>query len=309
VVNYIHTDHLTGSNILTDSSNNIYETLDYFPFGTARIDTHMAALDDQRKFADSEYDSTTSLNYMKARYYDANLGRFTSEDPAFLAVGDTSLQAITKLELTEYLKNPQQLNSYSYVANNPLKYVDPNGQFLSIITDIAFIAYDLHDLSKTMSNHGNVLNSAIFLGIDVVSAAIPGVPTGASELLRGADVAVHAAEGVKDATQIGEKLTSNQIGKIGEQKLAEIVGSGTEHAPFNTSQGKRYVDRLTDTGIHESKNGYVTATKGNLLQASKDAEISQKTGLMPTWHLFQGGSRNLMDSLAGMGIKVIDYSK
>ena len=52
----------------------------------------------------------TGLYYYNARYYDPTIGRFIS--------ADTIVPDPTK---------PQALNRYSYVLNNPLKYVDPTG--------------------------------------------------------------------------------------------------------------------------------------------------------------------------------------
>jgi uncharacterized protein RhaS with RHS repeats len=47
------------------------------------------------------------LQYSRARWYDATLGRFISEDPIGFAGGDVNL--------------------YGYVGNNPLRFVDPSG--------------------------------------------------------------------------------------------------------------------------------------------------------------------------------------
>ncbi|WP_435274754.1 RHS repeat-associated core domain-containing protein [Psychrobium sp. nBUS_13] len=56
------------------------------------------------------YDNDLELIYMQARYYDPVIGRFYSNDPVgFTGEVDT-------------------FNRYSYVANNPYKYVDPDGQ-------------------------------------------------------------------------------------------------------------------------------------------------------------------------------------
>lgn len=33
---------------------------------------------------------------------------------------------------TERLKNPQQLNVYAYVANTPLRFIDPTGEILTL---------------------------------------------------------------------------------------------------------------------------------------------------------------------------------
>jgi RHS repeat-associated protein len=52
----------------------------------------------------------TGLYYYGARYYDPTIGRFISPDTVVQNPG-----------------NPQTLNRYSYVVNNPLKYTDPTG--------------------------------------------------------------------------------------------------------------------------------------------------------------------------------------
>jgi RHS repeat-associated protein len=142
----IHGDHLGGSNVVTDANGDVVEVADYYPYGTERIAT--GGFEEQRKFAGTEYDSGTGLNYMGARYYAGGKGRFLSEDPAFLELGgpsfgakvseqslrgmgqllDTSARKNPNEKLLEmYLLNPQLLNSYSYVVNNPLKYRDEDG--------------------------------------------------------------------------------------------------------------------------------------------------------------------------------------
>ncbi|MBN2086711.1 RHS repeat-associated core domain-containing protein, partial [Candidatus Peregrinibacteria bacterium] len=62
-----------------------------------------------------ERDEETDLYYYGARYYNPDIGRFTSLDPWS---GD--------------IKDPQSLNKYSYVRNNPLKYVDPSGEIVEV---------------------------------------------------------------------------------------------------------------------------------------------------------------------------------
>ena len=73
-------------------------------------------------YAGQEYDTDTGLSYMNARYYNGKTGRFMSQDPIFISVGFD-------------LSDPQSLNSYAYARNNPLRYIDPNGEwFKEVIT-------------------------------------------------------------------------------------------------------------------------------------------------------------------------------
>jgi RHS repeat-associated protein len=61
------------------------------------------------------------LDYFGARYYSAPLGRFTSPDPLYIEA--------------RRLADPQQLNLYAYVRNNPLKLVDPTGMYIEFDCD------------------------------------------------------------------------------------------------------------------------------------------------------------------------------
>ncbi|MDB4940249.1 MAG: hypothetical protein JWO40_674 [Candidatus Doudnabacteria bacterium] len=130
VVHSTATDNLTGSNITTNSSDVQEELLDYLPFGSVRIDQKAGSYGDQRQYAGSELDTDSGLNYMNARYYDSIIGRFVSEDSAFLALGNTSLlMAMIGSDTQSYLADPQSLNSYSYGRNNPLLFRDPTGRW------------------------------------------------------------------------------------------------------------------------------------------------------------------------------------
>lgn len=151
----IHTDHLTGSNVITNSSQSIDELIDYYSFGSIRIDTQNGSHNEKRKHTGHMYDLGTGLTYANARYYDSTLGRWLSQDPMFLLIGmkefsytwnenwrrkkpDADFNLINyqpkiandddRLILIEFLSSPQQLNSYGYVTNNPLLYIDPTGK-------------------------------------------------------------------------------------------------------------------------------------------------------------------------------------
>jgi RHS repeat-associated protein len=64
-------------------------------------------------YTGQEWDAETGLYYFGARYYNPIIGRFITEDPI---AGLASL--------------PQSLNPYAYCLNDPLNYVDPEGEFV-----------------------------------------------------------------------------------------------------------------------------------------------------------------------------------
>lgn len=62
-------------------------------------------------------DPVYARSYFGARYYEAQAGRFTTIDPVYT--------------WQENLEDPQRWNRYAYVRNNPLKYTDPTGLYIS----------------------------------------------------------------------------------------------------------------------------------------------------------------------------------
>lgn len=112
-LSYPTTNHLGSLQKITNASGAITEVTDYYAFGSERLHT---GSNSKRRYIGEEYDSTTGLNYLNARYYDGNKGRFISQDPSFWSP-------------QKFLTNPQSMNSYSYANNNPIANKDPLGLF------------------------------------------------------------------------------------------------------------------------------------------------------------------------------------
>jgi RHS repeat-associated protein len=117
-VNYIHRDHLGSSTVVTDDQGNLIEESEYYPYGQLSSGGYEVKYGYTGQEKDWE---GNQLNYYGARYYDAQLGRFTQPDSMLPNPYD-----------------PQQINRYAYVRNNPIKYVDPSGNIL--ITAVLIVA-------------------------------------------------------------------------------------------------------------------------------------------------------------------------
>ncbi len=103
---------------------------DYAPFGEelfngARTTAmgYAAADSTRQKFTSKEHDNETGLDYFGARYFASTQGRFTSTDPIIMA--------------PERVLDPQQINFYAYTRNNPLRFVDPDGETINEPTGLS----------------------------------------------------------------------------------------------------------------------------------------------------------------------------
>ena len=115
VINLVFTDHLGSSSLVTNEDGEIVAVYDYYPYGDDRIADEMGA-EVHNRFTGQELDEETDLHYYGARYYAAALAKFTQPDPAVLN------------DVVSLLSDPQSLNYYSYVGNNPIRYNDPTGE-------------------------------------------------------------------------------------------------------------------------------------------------------------------------------------
>ena len=80
-----------------------------------------------------EIDGESGNNYFGVRYYASSMGRFMSPDPYNPILIKQGMEAgglpadASQSFFNGFLEDPQNLNKYSYVRNNPLKLIDPTG--------------------------------------------------------------------------------------------------------------------------------------------------------------------------------------
>ena len=106
------------------------ETVEYMPFGGMRQHGGSEVVSDY-KFTDQELDNESGLYNYDARLYDPVIGRFASPDPHCspnLYSQQTGEAKSNRFNCQRFFFTPQNLNRYSYVLNNPLKYIDPTGK-------------------------------------------------------------------------------------------------------------------------------------------------------------------------------------
>ena len=120
---WLVSDQLGTPRMIFDQSGSLANMSrhDYLPFGEelgagvggrTQAQGYSASDGVRQHFSQKERDNETGLAYSINRYYSSTQGRFTSVDP---------------LGASAIVSDPQSFNRYTYVLNNPLKYVDPNG--------------------------------------------------------------------------------------------------------------------------------------------------------------------------------------
>ena len=260
-VEYYHLDALGSVRAVTDEQGDVIERHDYLPYGE---EWNAAPSNNSKKFTGKERDEETGFDYFGARYYESQLARFTTIDPA--------------LTFADNRVDPQRWNRYAYVRNNPLRYVDPDGKILETPWDIFNITLGLASLGANVAvgNVGGAAADAVGLAIDVAAAVVPGVPGGAGSALR----AMRGADKARDLIAI-----NRASGKAAEVKVAaELVAEGKtilgQQVCCRTSQGRRFIDVLTKDKVGsvaavEVKSGNATRS---VLQRTKDAEIAVGRG-------------------------------
>ena len=117
---YITADHLGSTRVVTKADGTVRARYDFLPFGEeiaasigGRSGAGYVTDSTRQKFTGHERDSESGLDFAQARYCSSATGRFMSPDPL--------LQSAIN-------NDPQTWNRYTYVQNNPLRYIDPDGK-------------------------------------------------------------------------------------------------------------------------------------------------------------------------------------
>ncbi len=110
---YTTNDHLGSPRINTDATGQVISRHDYHPFGEEIARTGYGSDTIRKQFTGYERDNESELDFAEARMYNPMHGRFTAVDPVFESIVPSM---------------PQSMNRYTYVLNNPLLFIDPDGE-------------------------------------------------------------------------------------------------------------------------------------------------------------------------------------
>jgi len=184
----------------------------------------------ESRYTGKERDTETGLDYFGARYYASNMGRYLSPDWA------------AKQEPVPYAKlgDPQTLNLYSYVQNNPLSRWDDDGhETQTYYGNPSYAAQQANDkhISATewkvwggvalgvgalsgASEIGAGVRSLWALGARTATAAYLGLSVlgtqTAQNLMSGRDAVSNSLGAIKDAAASGElNLSAGTASRLG----------------------------------------------------------------------------------------------
>ena len=152
---FILPDHLGSTVTLAKADGTLSGRLWYYPYGDVRASSGSIPL--AYRFTGQRWDGVIRLYDYDARYYDPAIGRFIQPDP-----------------IVPEPAGPQDLNRYTYVRNNPVRYAAPSGHWAETL-------WDIHEIRK---DPGKPVGLGALV-LDVGAAAVPLMPGGVGMPVRG----------------------------------------------------------------------------------------------------------------------------
>jgi len=136
---YYLKQHLGSTEMTVNSKAQVINAFNYEPFGEVEEKFGNEAQTNYR-FTDKEQDKESGLGYFSQRYLSHSYGQFITPDPVFAR----------KARFTD----PQRWSPYAYGRGNPLKYVDPEGLFVTELMSLYNSYQEAHYISDVYAEHG-----------------------------------------------------------------------------------------------------------------------------------------------------------
>ena len=179
-----------------------------------------------------------------ARFYDPLLGRFISADTIVPQPG-----------------NPQSLNRYAYVNNNPLTYIDDDGHLPIIpvliagglialkVVDLGWTAWDSYQSLRVM-NDPNASETARAEAAANLALAVAFEATEPDDLLPVALPLDDLAR--KGVLKLGREAAGEAAGRVGKEFVEEVAEEAVEELPeqmvhhFATNKSSRWTNQMAE---------------------------------------------------------------
>lgn len=257
-VYYICRDYLGNITHIVNSAGVLKQELSYNAWGQLRnpVNQTLYASDSQpvlfltRGYTGHEHLPWFGLINMNARLYDPVLGRFLSPDP--------------------FVQAPffsQNFNRYSYALNNPLKFTDPDGEFIVSILVGAAIGAGISALSYSTAALASGNWDLKDLGKSVGMGAVGGA-LGAGFSYLGSAIGVSNSFGYGVMSQMGNNVATNAL--FGNDLISvnsvigAIVGGGlaTILPQYNAIEGSNWKNFISETGINTGRGALMGMASG-----------------------------------------------
>lgn len=235
---FFHPNPLGSTSDVTDADGKLTQHQEYFPGGeTWLTESRDYDPDPSYQFAGKEFDKETGLYYFGSRYYDPRTQAWQSADP--LAEGYLSGAP------EGGVFNPDNLNSYAYGYQNPLRYTDPGGalptpfQVFSIASGAISLVQNVRE-----QKYGAAVVDAGGVLVDVLTFFTP-VPSAAGTVVK----AVRGADKVVDAVRTGDKIkdTAQAANKASEGSTVVKGGLRSEADDAGSVVAKQGPDCVTNS--------------------------------------------------------------
>ena len=211
-----HTDRLGSVRAITDASGTVTATYRTDEFG---IETASTGTSTQPYGFTGEPQDASGLSYLRARYYDPVLGRFTSRDTW---PGTTA--------------QPATLHRYAYAGNNPLTTTDPSGRCwpLCFAAVGAAIGGAIGGLAYTAMNLDS-WDAGGFAG-SVAGGAIAGAATAVAGPL-GGSIGLAVSGSATGVTAIATTAAIGAVGGAAATQVNSLISTGRMASLPDTLQG------------------------------------------------------------------------
>ena len=224
---FFQVDGLGSTRQLTDETGQITDTFNYEAFGTVLNQT--GETENSYLYTGEQYDAGLDQYYLRARYYDQNVGRFTQMDTW---MGNNH--------------DPITLHKYLYANVDPVTYTDPTGNFslggmMSSIGTMASLASRAHTAYSIFQiATGEEELSARQLGTAIIFSRLPTKLAG--KLI---------SKTCKRNSFVGDTLISTESGlvQISEIKLGDLVWS--YNADTENYELQEIIHLISGTGLYD----------------------------------------------------------
>lgn len=226
-IRYYHPDALGSTNVVTDEQGRVVERTEYSPYGQTTQQSGSETVAHQ--FTGQRYDSETGLYHFQARYYDPQTGHFLSPDPIIQNPGD-----------------PQALNAYSYVRNNPTNLVDPTGEIFQFI------------IAAILAISAVATSTAIYTGIGSLVASATGHDRAALRLARISQVSAWIGTPITfieggGAFVVAANILASAANKAAADPVSTaLAGPSFDPAQASTANLQRTLAAVGQVGVAEA---------------------------------------------------------